>query len=519
GRAGRTQPGRCVRLWTESDHRGRPAAELPEAQCVDLSEAVLLLKANGIDDVAGFPWVDPPGDKSLVRAMELLVDLGAIDGEIQMLTPVGERLAGFPVHPRYGRMLLAADRYGCVSVASLVAALTSERGLLLRSQGSGVREKRDTTLGEEQESDILRLMKAWTYARDTRFDVSACQDVGIHARTARQVSRVHEQFMSIAREQGLDVADRDSSAPAIGKCILAGFPDHLGRRMNKGTLRYDLTHARRGVLDPESAVRDADMVVAAEIREIDNSRGDVEVRLSLVSRVESAWLSEVFPGATTHSREVFYDTLQKRVTAEDRESFRGLTLEATKAEPTDEEAALLLAREVAAGRLVLKNWNHEVEQWLLRVDRFAEWCPGQGIAPLTESDRLAVLKQICLGARSGKEIKERPVLPAVKGFLTRQQQAMLEKHVPERVTLSNGKSPKVTYDKANPPFVSMRIQELYGVAGAVTIAMGRVRVLVHILAPNQRPIQITNDLASFWNNGYPAAKKELQRRYPRHEWR
>lgn len=519
GRAGRTRAGRCVRLWTEHDHQGRPATELPEVQCVDLSEAVLLLKTGGIEDVAGFPWVDPPGEKMLARATGLLVDIGALDPDTQFLTPVGERLALFPVHPRYGRMLLAAGRYGCVSAASLVAALTSERGLLLRNQGAGVKDMRNKTLGEEEESDILRLMKAWTYARDRRFDTSACQAVGIHARTSRQVARLYEQFLSIAEEQGLDTTDRDLSSVAVRKCILAGFPDHLGRRISKGTLRYDLAHARRGVLDPESAVHDSDLVVAAEIREIDNSRGDIEVRLSLVSRVEEGWLLELFPGSVTSSREVFYDTVQKRVAAEERESFRGLLLGAKKAEPADDEAALLLAREVMAGRLAIKNWNHEVEQWLLRVARLAAWCPEIGIPPFTEESRLGILRQVCLGARSGKEIKERPVLPAVKSFLSRQQQALLDRHAPERVALSNGKSPKVTYDSANPPFISMRIQELYGVTEPIRIAMGKVRVLVHILAPNQRPVQITDDLASFWKSGYPAAKKELQRRYPKHEWR
>lgn len=519
GRAGRTRAGRCVRLWTEHDHQGRPAVELPEVQCVDLSEAVLLLKAGGVDDIAGFPWVDAPGEKMLSRALDLLTDIGALDAGTQRLTPMGERLVLFPVHPRYGRMLLAAGQYGCVSAASLVAALTSERGLLLRGQGAGVKDKRDKALGEERESDILRLMKAWNYARDRRFDTSACNEVGIHARTARQVARLYEQFMSIAREQGLDTEDRDASSAAIRKCMLAGFPDHLAGRISKGTLRYDLAHGRRGVLDPESAVRDGELIVAGEIREIDNSRGDIEVRLSLVSRVEEGWLSELFPGVAVRSREVFYDTVRKRVAAEDRDSFRGLVLAAKASEPGDEEAASLLAREVAAGRLVLKKWDHEVEQWLLRVARLAEWCPEMGIPPFTEEDRLSMLRQVCLGARSGKDIKERPVLAVVKGFLSRQQQTLLDRHAPERVVLSNGKNPKVTYDSANPPFISMRIQELYGVTEPVRVAMDRVLVLVHILAPNQRPIQITDDLASFWKTGYPAAKKELQRRYPKHEWR
>jgi len=519
GRAGRTRSGRCLRLWTAHEHQGRPANELPEVQCVDLSEAILLLKTSGVDDISGFPWVEPPGEKMLSRALGLLTDIGAIDAATQHLTEVGERLALFPVHPRYGRMLLAAGKYGCVSAASLVAALTAERGLLLRNQGAGVRERREKVLGEERESDILRLLRAWTYAREKRFDTEACNEIGVHARTARQVARVYEQFLSIAREQGLDTAERGAPSAAIRKCILAGFPDHLARRISKGTLRYDLAHARRGTLDAESVVRDGDLIVAAEIREIDNSRGDVEVRLSHVSLVEEGWLEELFHGACVRSHAVSYDTVQKRVVAADQESFRGLLLSAKASEPTVDEAALLLAREVVAGRLTLKNWDHDVEQWIVRVARLAEWCPELGIKAMTDANRVSVIQQICLGARSGKEIKDRPVLNAVKSFLSRDQQAMVDRHAPERAMLSNGRHPKITYEAAAQPFISMRIQELFGVTAPIVLAMGRVRVLVHILAPNQRPVQITNDLASFWKTGYPAAKKELQRRYPKHEWR
>ena len=184
-----------------------------------------------------------------------------------------------------------------------------------------------------------------------------------------------------------------------------------------------------------------------------------------------------------------------------------------------DEAALLLASEVVADRLALKNWDHDVEQWIVRVARLAEWCPELGIKAMTDANRLSVIQQICLGARSGKEIKDRPVMNAVKSSLSREQRALVDRHAPERVTLSNGKQQKITYEAAAQPFISMRIQELFGVTAPLVLAMGRVRVLVHILAPNQRPVQITNDLASFWKTGYPAAKKELQRRYPKHEWR
>jgi len=179
----------------------------------------------------------------------------------------------------------------------------------------------------------------------------------------------------------------------------------------------------------------------------------------------------------------------------------------------------LLADEVLAGRLELHDWDEAVEQWVLRLNRLAQWCPELALPPLGEAERRHLVEQICHGSFSGRELKNKPVRKLVQGWLSAAQQALLSKHAPERLTLANGRAPKVIYDAANPPHIALRIQQLYGVNATPRIAMGRVPVLVHILAPSQRPVQITQDLAGFWREHYPRIKQELQRKYPRHEWR
>ncbi|HWH70760.1 MAG TPA: ATP-dependent helicase C-terminal domain-containing protein, partial [Candidatus Sulfotelmatobacter sp.] len=129
------------------------------------------------------------------------------------------------------------------------------------------------------------------------------------------------------------------------------------------------------------------------------------------------------------------------------------------------------------------------------------------------------IEQLCHGAFGYKDIKDKPVKPMVKSWLSPAQQNLLEKHAPERLTLTNGRTPKVAYDAANPPHIALRIQELYDVNTTPRIAMGRVPVLLHILAPSMRPVQITQDLAGFWREHYPRIKQELQRKYPKHQWR
>jgi ATP-dependent helicase HrpB len=165
GRAGRTAPGSCLRLWTSQDHARRPARELPEVRRLDLAEVVLTLKAAGVADLRKFRWLDPPDEASLSHAEELLADLGALKGGA--LTELGRRMLAFPLHPRYARMLLAAQQAGCVHDAALVAALTQGRDLLLRNVDGDTASFREDRIGDRATSDFLLLMKAWAFAAKT----------------------------------------------------------------------------------------------------------------------------------------------------------------------------------------------------------------------------------------------------------------------------------------------------------------------------------------------------------------
>jgi ATP-dependent helicase HrpB len=169
--------------------------------------------------------------------------------------------------------------------------------------------------------------------------------------------------------------------------------------------------------------------------------------------------------------------------------------------------------------LKLPKWDHSVEQWILRLNRLAAWCPDFGLPPIGPEERRHIIEQLCHGAVSYKDLKDREVKPVVKSWLSPAQHDVLEKHAPERVSLSNGRTPKVTYEADGPPFIALRIQELFGVTQTPRIAAGRVPLSVHILAPSMRPVQVTQDLASFWREHYPRIKSELQRKYPKHEWR
>ena len=561
GRAGRTAPGKCIRLWSRSEHDERAPHELPEIKRLDLSEVVLTLKAAAVDDLRKFRWLEKPDEISLTHAEELLTDLGALkpgrsadcqsavsqDGILQtavdadvaassrlpigdtagcqpvlqlQITPVGRKMLAFPLHPRYSRMLLAAQEYGCVHQACLVAALTQGRDLLLRNCGKEVESAREDLFGEKASSDFWILMRAWNFAANNQFRLDACRKLGIHAVTAKQVGPLFEQFLRIAKDEGLDTQPREIKDEALQKCILIGFSDRVARRMDQGTLRCELVHNRRGVLARESVVQHSPLFVAAEIREIEGRDREVNTILSLGTAIEADWLRELFPDDIKSDLHVQFDAQQKRVLAAELLRFRDLALAAKRIDPPPADAAArLLADEILAGRLLLPNWDHSVEQWLARLNLLCQQCADLQLPAITEDDKKAIIEQLCHGAVSYKDIKEREVKPVVMSWLSHAQRELLDKHAPERLTLPNGRTPKVNYENGKSPFISLRIQELYDVNQTPKVAMGRVPVTVHILTPGMKPIQVTQDLANFWREHYPKIKSELARKYPKHFWR
>lgn len=517
GRAGRTAPGLCRRLWSREEHGHRPPRELPEVKRLDLAEVVLTLKAAGVEDLRAFRWFEPPEEQALAHAEELLTDLGALR---TTLTPIGRKMLAFPLHPRYARMLLAAHQYNCVWQACLLAALTQGRDLLLRNADADAARRREDLLGDQADSDFWFLMRAWQHASANDFRIEACRRLGVHAATARQVGPLFEQFLDIARREGLDVTRREVPSTALRKCILIGFSDRVARRLDAGTLRCELVHGRRGTLARESVVQKSPLLVAAEVREVEGRDKSVQTLLNLATAIEADWLRELFPEDLVAVPRVFYDAATRRVYAEEQLRFRDLAIGARRVEPPPADiAARLLTDEVLAGRLTLNDWDDTVEQWVLRLNLLSQWCPELALPPIGEENRRHLVEQVCHGSFNGKELKDKPVKAVVQSWLSAAQQALLAKHAPERLTLANGRTPKVVYDAANAPHIAVRIQQLFGVNTTPRIAMGRVPVLVHILAPSQRPVQITQDLAGFWREHYPRIKQELQRKYPKHEWR
>ena len=519
GRAGRTGPGRCIRLWSQTDHEARPLREVPEIKRVDLSETILLLLSSGWGEAATFPWYEKPDDKALQRALTVLADLGAVDAQGK-LTDLGRRMSVFPAHPRYARMLLAAGDLDCVYEVCRIAGLAQGRDILFRKVDDRTENARDS-VEQEDGSDFFPRLALLQRAVEMKFDADACDRFGVHGQAARQADQAARQFLRLAEGQGLPVSDRVADPADVRRCLLLGFSDRLAVRLDAGTLRCALVHGRTGELRRESSIRNAKLLVAAEVDEI-QARGGVTTYLSLATAIEEAWLQELFPAEFSTVNQVRYDASQRRVVTRVERRFRDLVLEAKERDDAPSDAASrLLAEEVAAGRLELEKWDAPVDAWIRRVNFLSKHCPELGIPPFDEAARRMVIEEVCAGAVAYRDIRERPVFGVVRGWLTHEQAMALESYCPEKIVLPRKKHPaRIEYTEDGQAEIEATVQELYDFPGSkLRVCLGKVPMVVCIQSPARRTQQRTTDLDAFWKGSYEGVKKELRGRYPKHEWR
>ncbi len=519
GRAGRTGPGRCIRLWSLTDHEARPLREVPEIKRVDLSETILLLLSSGWGDAAQFPWYEKPDDKALQRALAVLTDLGAVDVHGK-LTKIGRRMAAFPAHPRYARMLLAAGEQDCVAEICRIAGLAQGRDILFRKVDDRTESARDG-VAQDEGSDFFPRLALMRRATELKFDADACDQLGVHGQAARQADQAARQFIRIAEGQGLRVNKEPADPEAIRRCLLLGFSDQLAIRLDGGTLRCALVHGRRGELRRESSIRSAKLLVAAEVDEI-QARGEVTTYLSLATAVEESWLKELFPDDFSEVQQVRYEPTQRRVVTRTERRFRDLVLESTERDDAPSDAASkILTDEVMAGRLALERWDATVDAWISRVNFLAKHCSEFGISVFDEAGRRMVIEEICAGASAYRDIKDKAVLPIVRGWLTHEQAMVLDSYCPEKMILPRKKHPaKIEYTADGEAQIEATVQELYDFPGVkLRICQGKVPLVICIQSPARRTQQRTTDLDAFWKGSYEHVKKDLRGRYPRHEWR
>jgi ATP-dependent RNA helicase HrpB len=479
GRAGRLRPGRCLRLYTKHDFDLRPAHDPPEVARVDLTETVLLLGALGVGDL---DWFEPPNAAALDAARALLVRLGALDAG-GAVTALGRRMLELPVHPRQARLLVEAEARGVADDAAVVAALVGERELT---------RKKEKVAGP---SDLLADLDRFRVAERVRLHPDRLRGLGLDVGAALAVDRLRKQLRAALRP-ARRMPDSPEADAAIGLCVLAGYPDRVARRRQPGGRELVLSSGGTATLSPDSVVQ-SEWMVAVDAEE----RSGVMVRAA--SAIEPDWLIELYADRLHESRTCVWGA--GRVEVVEKLAYDQLTLDEKRgpAPPSDEASRVLC--EAARTRVRFEDGTLE------RIAFARAQLPDAGLPALDADTALA---RLCEGRTRLDELAEEQLLDLLDG----KQRRELAELAPPRVTLPGGRSVKVHYPAGQPPFIESRLQDFFGMARGPTVGRGRVPLTLHLLAPNQRAVQVTSDLAGFWERHYPAIRRELGRKYPRHAW-
>jgi ATP-dependent helicase HrpB len=520
GRAGRTRPGRVLRLYTRHDHDARREYDLPEIARADLAETLLTLAALDVGPTADFEWFEAPPAAALGAARDLLRMLGALDGG-DRLTPLGRRLARFPVHPRLARLVCEGEARGAGAGACLVAALVSERDIRRGARASFGRGGRRSG-GESAESgEILDLVDLFRQAEGARFRADTLRSLELDARATEAVSRAAQHLAAGLGKSVTPRAEGPAEDAALRLATLAAFPDRVARRRSPTDKTVVLANGGSAELQFDPG---ADWIVAVDVEEraagpraMGGRPGGVAVRLA--AAIEPDWLIDVCADRVEEVDALAWNPDTERVERRAGLRFGALAVDETVTPaPPGEETSRLLAEAALARGLDRLPGAEGLPRLLARL-AFARPLAPEGTLPALAADDLAALLRLaCTGRRGFTELAEADLAAVAQDALGADAQRLLRTLAPERVTLPGGRGVTVNYVAGQPPWIESRLQDFFGMRAGPAIGGGRAPLTLHLLAPNGRAVQVTSDLARFWTQHYPPLRRELGRRYPRHAW-
>jgi ATP-dependent helicase HrpB len=519
GRAARTGPGQVIRLYPRGEYESRPEYDLPEIMRADLSESVLTLTGAGVCDAGSFPWFEAPPAPALKAAQDLLRRLGAVH-DAGALTATGRRMLAFPVHPRQSRLIVEGEARGLAAEACLAAALLSERDIRLESRSELGRRRRERLRRATSSSDLLEMIDCFREAERLRFDARSLVAAGIDPGAALRVERARRQLEKASRRKAPPPPAPEEAEESLRIATLLAFPDRVARRRSRGSRDFLLSSGGEAQLSPASAVDNAEFVVAIDAEErIQGSASRSGTVIRLVSMIEVEWLAVLLPDAVTESVSLVWNDSASRVDQVRRTSYEQLVLDERRAPaPLSDESAGMLATVAWARGLEWFRDGDSVEALKARLELIAELLPGEAVPRLGEDEIRGAVRLACEGKRSLEEIRQMSLAETLVRILTPRQKELLRRETPDRVRLRSGRSVPIHYETGRPPWIESRLQDFFGMTETPAICSGRVQLVAHLLAPNGRAVQVTRDLGGFWQRHYPALRRELRRKYPKHAW-
>ncbi len=485
GRAGRLEPGICIRLWSEEEQaRLLPFAEA-EIQQADLAGTVLELAAWGVRDPGALAWLDQPPAPAWAAARELLQWLGALDHSFA-ITAHGRAMLSLGLPPRLGHMLLRGREAGQGRLAAELAALLSERDLLNREAGTDVHERVLLLRGEKSFPGVdrgrLRLVRE----------------------AARRLIRPEDE-------------KAPASLDALGRLLALAYPDHIAQRRPGGEPRYRLSNGRGALLAPEDALAGQAFIVAAHL---DGQAR--EARVFLGASIAQAEIEALMAGQIRREPELLWDSAQGAVIAREQRRLGALVLdEKALPKPAPEVLLPVFLQGLREAGLQALPWTDGLRQWQARLELMQglepESWPDVGEAALLASLADWAGPYLAGYSRLG-QLSGFPLHDALTGLLDWQQQQALNRLLPPSLVVPSGSVVGIDYCAEHGPVLAVKLQEMFGLSQTPRLAEGRISLLIHLLSPARRPVAVTADLASFWQNAYTEVRKDLRGRYPKHPW-
>ncbi|MEZ5538214.1 MAG: ATP-dependent helicase HrpB [Thiolinea sp.] len=498
GRAGRLRPGKCYRLWSESQQSQLEPYNTPEILQADLAPLALQLLQWGEDDPQELCWSDPPPAGAWQQALDLLDRLGAIESKgsqhTKTLNAHGQAMAAIGTHPRLAHLLVCGATIGFSGLASQLAALLSER-------------------------DPFRDQPDISYRLSLLSGDKPCPKAhqGWLARTRQLAAQYHEQLKKAGSSAPHSVTSMLSTEQATGYLLACAYPDRIARRRHSGT--YQLSNGRSAGFYDKHPLGNSPWLAVAEVSSSAGKQGDT---IRSAAQLDEGLFSHLLSDALTLETVIEWDKQAGRFIAEEQEKIGALTLQRTRLDrvPVEEKRAALL-NYIRKEGLSLLPWKEEHKQWCARVlllrnvDETGNW-PDVSEAGLLNSmeDWLAPYIDHISTLQDFRKLDLQTILQSA---LSWEQQQRLQQLAPLRLKVPSGSSVAIDYTNS-PPVLAVKLQEMFGCEQTPTVAEGKVSLLVHLLSPAGRPLQITRDLAGFWRSSYHAVKKDMKGRYPKHPW-
>jgi ATP-dependent helicase HrpB len=497
GRAGRLAPGICYRLWTEQEQQTLTPRRSPEILDADLSSVLLDTAQWGASDPAELSWLTPPPSGAVSQARELLRRLGALDAQGR-LTAHGREMAEWPLHPRLAHMVLRSVPLGGAGVGCDLAALLTERDLL---RAPSAREA-DVRL----RLDLLHGSRVG--ATRGPVDRTAIERI---KRTARQYEA---QFQRLT---GVPPIRKPSDFDSAGVLLAVAYPDRIAQRQIGREPRYLLANGRGAVFTHPDPLAIEPYLVIAEL-----DAGSQWARIDLAAPITQKEIEELYCAELVESEAVVWDERTSAVRASRQRRFGALVLsDEALSTPDPSLIATALLDGVRRTGVQTLAWTPELQAWRMRV-RFLRRLQGETAWPDVSDAHLAATLEEWLGPyvagmRTLDRIRRTDLARPLQALLSRSQQQELDRLAPTHMAVPSGSQIRLDYAD-DWPVLAVRLQEMFGCKDTPRIVNRTVPIMLHLLSPAKRPVQVTKDLASFWANAYPEVRKELRGRYPKHHW-